>query len=330
MSLSLREVEEALRHADSQTRHQTLRAVADLFLSDAPRLDDKRVAAFDDVFDALMVQPQRADLLDLSHRMAPVGNAPRRLIGRLARDEDIAIAGPVLTLSPRLDADDLCEIARTRGNAHMLAMSVRKDLTEPVTDVLATQGNTQVARAVANNHSARLSAHGIARLLEQSALDRSIGARLSLRPDISADVLRIALARSAARSEKDGAAVAAAMRLVLSLEQAKSLGGAEIAAFADERSYEYVVAALAVKTGLGYDAIEKLMHPARASGIILVCKALGLPWATVEPLLALCRIRNGLTEADAVRLRKEFIEVSRPIAQRIVRFWQLRQSVGAA
>jgi len=330
VSLSLREVEEAMKHADPQTRHQTLRAVADLFLADAPRLDDTRVAAFDNVFDALMVRPDRGDLLDLSHRMAPVDNAPRRLIGRLARDEDIAIAGPVLTLSPRLDANDLCEIARIRGNAHMLAMSVRKDLTEPVTDLLAAQGNAQVARAVANNHSARLSTHGIARLLEKSALDRSIGASLSLRPDISADVLSVALARSAPDGERDRATAAAAMRLVLSLEHAKSLGGAEIAAFAQERSYEHVVAALAVKSGLKYDAMEKLMYPARASGVILVCKAVGLTWATVEPLLALCRARNNLTEADAVRLRKEFLEVSRPIAQRIVRFWQLRQSVGAA
>jgi uncharacterized protein (DUF2336 family) len=329
-ALSLREVEQALRHADAQTRHQTLRAVADLFLSDAPRFDETRVAALDNVFDALMVDPQRSDLLDLSRRMAPVDNAPTRLIKRLAHDPDIAIAGPVLTLSPRLGADDLCNVARSRGNAHMLAMSVRKDLTEPVTDVLAAEGNEQVARAVADNHFARLSSHGIARLLEKSALDRSIAASLSSRPDISADVLNVAIARSAPRIPNDAVSIGAVMRLVQSLDQAKNLEDGQIAAFAAEGSYEYLVGALAVKTGLKYEAVERLMHPSRVSGIVLVCKALGLTWATVEPLLALCKVRNGLTDADVTRLRKEFLEVSRPIAARIVRFWQLRQSVGAA
>lgn len=329
-ALSLREVEQALRHADAQTRHQTLRAVADLFLSDAPGFDERRVDALDSVFDALMVDPERSDLVDLSQRMAPVDNAPKRLIKRLAHDPDIAVAGPVLALSPRLAADDLCDVARSRGNAHMLAMSKREDLTEPVTDVLAAEGNEQVARAVADNHSARLSAKGIARLLEKSALDRSIAASLSSRPDISADVLTVALSRSSLRNENDARSIAAVMRLMLSLDQAKNLEDSQLAAFAREGSYEFLVAALAVKTGLKYEAVEKLMHPSRVSGIILVCKALGLTWGTIEPLLALCKDRNNLSDADVARLRKEFLEVSRPIAARIVRFWQLRQSVGAA
>jgi hypothetical protein len=118
--------------------------------------------------------------------------------------------------------------------------------------------------------------------------------------------------------------------LALSFERANNLQEQQIAAFAKERSYEYVVAALAVKTGLKYEVIEKLMYPSRVSGVILVCKALGLSWGTIQLVLDLCQIRNGLTEGDVVRLRKEFLELSRPISERIVRFWQLRQSVGAA
>lgn len=328
--LSLRQVEQALRQADPQTRHQTLRAVTDLFLSDAPRFDETRVTAFDTVFDALMVDPEREDLVDLSQRMAPVSNAPTRLIKRLADDADIAIAGPVLSLSPRLSADDLCGIARTRGNSHMLAMSVRRDLSEPVTDVLAAEGNEQVASAVANNHFAKISANGVALLLEKSALDRSISVNLLSRPDISADVLNVAVARSIRSVEKDGGSIADAMREVLSLEQAKNLGEEQIVAFAREGSYENVIAALALKTGLKYEVVEKLMHPSRVSGVVLLCKGLGLSWTAADALLGLCKARNGLADGDVTRLRKEFLELSRAIAERIVRFWQLRQSVSAA
>ena len=53
-SLSLGDIEEALQQADPKTRHQTLRAVTDLFLSSSPHLDDSRVGIFDDVFESLV------------------------------------------------------------------------------------------------------------------------------------------------------------------------------------------------------------------------------------------------------------------------------------
>ena len=150
-ALSLREIEDTLRHAAPEKRHQTLRAVADLFLSHAPSLDEAHVEVFDTVFGTLLEEPHRSGLAELSQRMAPVGNAPPKLVKRLANDSDISVAGPVLAQSPRLSIDDLCEIASTKGNAHMLAMSTRTDLAEPVTDILVSKGDQQVARSVASN-----------------------------------------------------------------------------------------------------------------------------------------------------------------------------------
>ena len=176
---SLRDIEDTLRHAGPQKRHQALRAVADLFLSTAPSLDETHVEVFDTVFDTLLEDPNRTGLSELSERMAPIENAPRRLVKRLASDGDILIAGPVLAQSPRLSADDLCEIAQTKGNAHMLAMSTRKDLTEPVTDILVHKGDQKVARSVAGNRGARLSENGLDKLVERAESDQSISASLS-------------------------------------------------------------------------------------------------------------------------------------------------------
>ena len=154
-SLSLGDIEEALHQADPKTRHQTLRAVTDLFLSSAQGLDDGRVDVFDNVFESLLGDSDLEGIANLSQRMAPIGNAPPRLVNRLATDDRIAVAGPVLTQSPRLTANDLHRIALEKGNDHLLAISERPGLTEPVTDVLIQRGNRDVARSVAKNTSAQ-------------------------------------------------------------------------------------------------------------------------------------------------------------------------------
>ena len=326
--LSLHEIEDTLKHADPQKRHQTLRAVADLFLSNAPSLDELHVDVFDTVFETLLDDPQRLGLPELSQRMAPVENAPPRLVRRLANDSDIQVAGPVLAQSPRLSADDLCEIARTKGNAHMLAMSSRKDLTEPVTDILVHKGDQQVARSVASNRAARLSPRGLDRLVQRAESDQSISASLSARPEIEPELLKTALSRATVRAELNSKAAAAAMRLAISLKQANGLHDEQIAAFAEHGEYENLIAGIAVRANLKYEVIENLLRSEKIAGIVLVCKSVGTPWKTAEATLRLAQKRNhSLTEEEIAGARRDFLDLSRATAERIVRFWQLRQSV---
>ena len=51
-------------------------------------------------------------------------------------DSAIEVAGPVLSHSERLDDPILVESAMTKSQDHLLAISRRKALAEPVTDVL--------------------------------------------------------------------------------------------------------------------------------------------------------------------------------------------------
>ena len=76
---------------------------------------------------------------------------------RLAKDDDIAVAGPVLAQSPRLAEADLVDIARTKSQAHLLAISGRAGIGEAVTDVLVRRGDREVVRSVADNQPAQLS-----------------------------------------------------------------------------------------------------------------------------------------------------------------------------
>lgn len=326
-TLSIDDIEHAIQHADPKTRHQTLRAVTDLFMSSAPGLDDGKVGVFDNIFDSLLDDSELEGMLDLSTRIAPVNNAPPRLIRRLAEDERIEVAGPVLSQSPRLSESDLCEIAKSKGNEHLLAISARPGLTEPLTDILIERGNQEVARSVAKNNSAQLSRAGLEQLVRLAECDNVLSAGLSVRSDIAPDRLQALLAKAAARAEQKLVDVAAAQRLVVSMQQSGNLVQADVRNFAQARHYEAVVASLALLGNLKYDAVENLMLQADAGGLILVCKALGFDWSTAMEILKTSAERSGLADREIHRAHGDFMKLSKATADRILRFWHVRQNV---
>ena len=326
-ALSIDDIENAIQHADPKTRHQTLRAVTDLFMSSAPALDDGKVGMFDSLFGSLLDESELEGVVDLSTRIAPVDNAPPRLVRRLAEDDRIEVAGPVLSHSPRLSETDLCEIAKTKGNEHLLAIAARPGLTEPLTDILIERGNHDVARNVARNESAQLSRAGLEQLVKLAERDDVLGAGLSVRADVPPDRLQALLAKAAARAEQKLVDVAAAQRLVVSMQQSSGLAEADVSKFALARHYEAVVASLALLANLKYDAVENLVLQTDTGGLILACKALGFDWSTTVEILKTGSERSGLTERDINRAHGDFMKLSKATADRILRFWHVRQTV---
>jgi uncharacterized protein (DUF2336 family) len=325
--VSIDDIENAIQHADPKTRHQTLRAVTDLFMASAPALDETKVGLFDTLFGSLLDDSELDGAVDLSTRIAPVHNAPPRLVRRLAEDDRIEVAGPILSQSPRLSETDLCEIAKTKGNEHLLAISARPGLTEPLTDILIERGNHDVARNVVRNASAQFSRAGLEQLVRLAERDDVLNAGLSVRADIPPERLQFLVARAAARAEQKLADVAAAQRLVVSMQQSGGLTEAEVKNFALARHYEAVVAGLSLLANLNYDAVENLLLQTETGGVILACKALGFDWSTTIEILKTGSERSGLTERDINRAHADFMKLSKATADRILRFWHVRQSV---
>ena len=325
--LSIDDIESAIQHADPTTRHQTLRAVTDLFMSSAAGLDNSKVGLFDGLFGNLLDDSDLEGVVDLSKRIAPVDNAPPRLVRRLAEDERIEVAGPVLSQSPRLSETDLCEIAKSKGSEHLLAISGRPGLTEPLTDILIERGNHDVARSVAKNASAQLSRAGLEQLVKLAEHDNAVSAGLSVRSDIPPERLQALLAKAAVRAEQKLVDVAAAQRLVISMKQSGGLVETDVLNFALARHYEAVIASLALFAELKYDAVENLMLQANAGGLLLVCKALGFDWSTTAEILKTGAERSGLAEREIHRAHGDFMKLSKATADRILRFWHVRQNV---
>jgi uncharacterized protein (DUF2336 family) len=78
-------------------------------------------------------------------------------VRRLARDESIDVAGPILRRSNSLTDEDLLAIASNDSQDRLLAISKRSSLSEKVSDVLVTHGNRDVVLSVTQNEGARFS-----------------------------------------------------------------------------------------------------------------------------------------------------------------------------
>ena len=78
----------------------------------------------------------------------------QNVIRRLASDDDITVAGPVLAKSPRLTDQNLIEIAERKGQSHMSKIAERTQLSLVVTDVLVDRGDREVVTKVAGNTGA--------------------------------------------------------------------------------------------------------------------------------------------------------------------------------
>src|ERR1700753_4061292 len=180
----LDERQETLAHGTVARRVEALRRVTDLFINGAVDYSDEQVGLFDDVFQCLIHHIETSAKALLSNRLAPLDTAPPQTIRALAFDDVIEVAAPVLSLSERLDDEALIETARTKSQAHLMAISTRRVLSGAVTDVLVLHGDHDVVQSTVNNPGAEFSERGFTRLVSRAENDENLSTCVALRPTI--------------------------------------------------------------------------------------------------------------------------------------------------
>jgi len=178
------ELDSALGKASKSKHAWMLCSIVDLFLRGAETFSDDQIAIFGDVISRLIENLERAELVELSARLAPVTQAPQCVIERLAGNDDIAVSGPVLATSVVLTDEILAGIAKTKGQFHLAAIAARSRLGESVTDNLIDRGNLDVARKLVGNPDARLSELGFVKLIKKSESEGELAALIANRDDI--------------------------------------------------------------------------------------------------------------------------------------------------
>ncbi|MGA2894396.1 MAG: DUF2336 domain-containing protein [Xanthobacteraceae bacterium] len=348
------ELEAVIAHGSRHKRVETLQRMTTLFLAGASRYSDEHVDLFDDVFGHLIAEIETKARAELAHRLAPLHNAPTKVLRTLAHDDDIAVAGPVLQGASRLHEADLVDLARTKGQAHLQAISTRHALGEAVTDILVRRGDRDVVRSVAGNRGARISDTGFIGLIKRAESDGILAETVGLRPDIPPQMFRELLTRATAVvrerllasappelkaeirrvlkrvSQEVGARVGprdyrAAQRVVLSLHRAGRMDEAALATFAHDGKYEETVAALAALSKVPINVVDPLMAGERPDPVLILCKAAGIGWPTVKSVIS---ANPDIKQPSSEEFESAFANYGRlsaPTAQRVVRFWQVKR-----
>src|ERR1700757_5487955 len=104
-------LDEIVRHGDSKRLAEACRRITELFLQGAASLRSDHVDLFDGILIDLVPHAEIGARAELAERLSLLANAPRILVGRLARENEIMVAGPLLRRSPVLDGGALLEIA---------------------------------------------------------------------------------------------------------------------------------------------------------------------------------------------------------------------------
>jgi uncharacterized protein (DUF2336 family) len=350
------ELEHVIAHGSPERRAETLTRITALFLAGAGSFNDDHVQLFDEVLSRFVAEIEAKVRTDLSLSLAPVGNAPAEVVRRLATDDDIGVAGPVLAQSRRLAESDLVAVAETKSQAHLLAISTRRGIAEAVTDVLVRRGNRDVLHSVAENRDARLSDKSILALLDRAEKDDELAQKVGLRADIPTRLFRdlmlkategvqrrlVATGKPEPKSEnRRGLAnvntacamdcareYGAAQREIEALRLQDKLDEEALVALARKGQFEETVAALASLCTVPIEVVDRLMADDRPDPVLILGRSAGWGWATVKAILmARSMARLGAAQMSSQDLDaacSNYERLSPTAARRVIRFWQLR------
>lgn len=352
----LDELQSTLAHGTVARRVETLKRVTDLFINGAVDYSDEQVGLFDDVFQCLIDHIETSARMLLANRLAPIDTAPPLTIRALAFDDIIEVAGPVLSQSARLDDKTLIENARSKSQAHLMAISTRRTLSGAVTDVLVQRGNDDVIHSTVKNPGAEFTERGFTRLVDRAEGNDDLTASVGMRPSVPRHLYLKLLAKASdtvrqrleAANPQQAAEVPTVVReatrrarsasstltrntdiahaLVKSLYDDGRLDEPQVAKFAEAGKFDEANASIAALANIPVATAENMMIESRAEGVMILAKVAGLSWPTVRLII---RMRDELSAAEPSDLGacKDTYERLRPsTAQQVLRFHRMQEN----
>jgi uncharacterized protein (DUF2336 family) len=357
MSVSsfLNEIESAIASGTVNQRLRALRRVTDLFTAGSARYSIDQIALFDEVLMKLAELVETDARARLARKLAPLPKAPPRMIRSLAFDPQIDVAGPVLTQSERLEEPDLVENARTQSQDHLYAISLRRELSEAVTDVLVNRGNRRVVRSVAGNRGARFSEDGLDKLVVKAGRDDVLAELLGMRSDMPRShflkLLHTASARVRKKLVSHEYSAAAIQRAVAEATErishevreaspefrkakraskrrynSNQLNEGNVHAAANAQNFEKTVAALALLGRFPIELVERAVLDESPDVLLILARAAGCSRLTTKSLLLMRVAGRGMAAHDIESALSSFDRLTAPTANRIINYYVKRQN----
>jgi uncharacterized protein (DUF2336 family) len=353
------ELESAAACGDLARRAETLRHVADLFIQGSGTFSEEHLHLFDDVMQRLIDKVEISARALLSVRLASISDAPSNTVRALAQDESIAVAGPVLSTSERLDTKDLVYGASNHSQSHLLAISGRKQLNSEITDVLLERGDQQVVRGTVGNSGAEFSEFGYSAMVHKAQHDENLAISVWCRPDIprrsliqlfrdsSAAVQSLFEAQDPKKSHLIRAAVAKASSKLMMESRTTSAFHAEAASnvqrlFADGKldekhlvlfamsgDFDGTSVALSLLANLPIDLIERVFVQSRIEQLLVILKALDVSWTTARAVILLISGPSPVARDETEHAFVTFSRLQPKTAKTAIRFYRLREQATA-
>jgi uncharacterized protein (DUF2336 family) len=347
------DLEEAISRGTAESRSRALWHTTDLLI--AGRYCEEDVATFGEVIERLADEIEVEARAQLAQRLARIDNAPINVIRKLAFDDEIEVAGPVLRSSERLDDDTLVANASTKSQAHLLAIAQRKTLAEQVTDVLVERGNREVVNSVAQNEGARFSGAGFLHLVKRAENDSILAEHLGLRTDIPRQLFQQLIAKASddvknrlAQEQPDNSAqiqnsVAevtgnlqskfgpvsksyfVAKRVVAIQHRMGNLNEKSISEYARSHKIDEVTIGLSLLTALPPDVIDRALFDRNREMLLIMAKALDFAWDTMMSLLFLGAKGHRITAGDFQQLAGEYDCLNVETSRSVLEFYQSRK-----
>jgi uncharacterized protein (DUF2336 family) len=354
----LKDLDDAILRGTSESRTRALWHTTDLLI--AGGYSDDEIWTFGEVIGRLADEIEVAARAQLARRLARFDKAPVNIIHKLAFDDSIDVAGPVLRESERLEAYALVANACTKGQSHMLAISERKTIEEAVTDVLVTRGNWDVVNSVANNNGARISDFGFLHMIQRAEGDSILAEQLGLRKDIPRQLFQQLIAKASDDVRKRlelerpemgdqiktsvsdvtgelqskfgpvSRSYFVAKRVVATQHRQGNLNENSISGYARSHKFEEVTIGLSLLCSLPGDVIERALVDRNREMLLVLAKALDFSWATTMSLLFLGAKDHRITAQDLNDLEAEFSGLNVKTSRSVLEFYQSRKNAGGA
>jgi len=350
----LSDLDDAVARGTAESRKRALWHATDLLI--AGRYSDDEIWTFGEVIGRLADEIEVAARAQLANRLANVDNAPINIIHKLAFDDSIDVAGPVLRQSEQLDDNALIANATTKSQSHLLAISQRKSIGETVTDVLVARGDQDVVNSVASNAGARFSDFGFLHMVKRAEGDSILAEQLGLRGDIPRRVFQQLIAKASddvkKRLERERPGIVdqiqtsvtdvtgalqskfgpvsrsyfVAKRLVATQHQQGNLNENSISGYARSHRFEEVTIGLSLLCALPADVIERPLVDPNREMLLVLAKALDFSWQTTMALLFLGAKDHRITAQDLNDLERDFGRLNPETSRSVLKFYRTRKN----
>ncbi|MCP4615884.1 MAG: DUF2336 domain-containing protein [Bradyrhizobium sp.] len=350
----LEELDRAILTGTPECRERALWHATDMLM--VGRFTDEEIWVFGGIIGKLAAEIEFAARAKLAAKLSRIDHAPRSIVNELASDDSIEVAGPLLRYSERVDVRTLLNAAKNKDQPHLLAISKRRSIAEPVTDVLVVRGNQEVVRCVATNEGAQLSEKGFLRLINRSEHDSILAENVGSRQDIPRHLFQQLIAKASDETRKklererpDMTIAVDALVADVTASLHSKFGPASPRYYAAKKavSFKYRLCELDEKTILEYarahkieetivgltllcslpsDVVERALFGRSRELLLILAKAHEFSWNTTATLLFLGAPHYTLSNHELDHLKDQFARLHAVSAKEVLLHYRNRRT----